>query len=94
MYYLGIIKQVFFDKVKYTINPYLTNKNLYGYLIGGRGRISLRNIAGYTQYATTYSMAKQIVIFKPENISLSSSLTITISILSLIILLFIFMSKP
>lgn len=32
VYYLGIIKQVFFDKAEYEVNPLVINQNLYGYI--------------------------------------------------------------
>lgn len=33
VYYLGIIKQVFFDKTEYILNPAILNNNIYGSLI-------------------------------------------------------------
>jgi NADH-ubiquinone oxidoreductase chain 2 len=85
VYYLGIIKQVFFDKAEYRINPALTvGNNLHGNILGGY----------YVREMFLASPAKgEKVIFKYDNIALSSSLTITISILTLIILLFIFIPK-
>ena len=85
VYYLGILKQVFFDTAaEYSINPALTlDKNLHGLIIGGYyllpNRVSIRQ--------------SEKVIFKYSNIALSSSLTITISILTLIILFFVFIPK-
>jgi len=73
VYYLGIIKQVFFDKSEYVLNPILLNNNMYGSIVNN-------------------NLSKK-VIFKYNNIVLSSSLTITISILTLIILLFIFIPQ-
>jgi NADH-ubiquinone oxidoreductase chain 2 len=74
VYYLNIIRQVFFDKSDYKINPELENINLHGNIIKNNVFI-------------------QEVIFKTNNIKLSSSLTITISVLTLIILLFIFIPQ-
>jgi len=77
VYYLGIIKQVFFDKSEYRINPVLTEKNFKGFATLEEGNEQVRHP----------------IIFKLSNIVLSSYLTITISILTLIILLFIFIPK-
>jgi NADH-ubiquinone oxidoreductase chain 2 len=74
VYYLNMIKQVFFDPTDYKINPELSDVNLHGNII--------RN-----------NVLKTKLSFKPQSITLSSSLTITISILTLIILLFIFLPQ-
>jgi NADH-ubiquinone oxidoreductase chain 2 len=74
VYYLNIIKQVFFDKADYKINPEFADINLHGNII--------RN-----------NVLTEKLTFKPNNITLSSSLTITISVLTLIILLFIFLPQ-
>lgn len=79
VYYLGIIKQVFFDKPEYKLNPALENVSLHG------------NVFVLEKKKETWS--KTQVIFKHKNIVLSNSLTITISILTLIILLFIFVPQ-
>jgi NADH-ubiquinone oxidoreductase chain 2 len=84
VYYLGIIKQVFFDESEYIVNPALIDKNLHGNIIGHK------NIEGLK---TSSFAREEKVVFKYRNIALSSSLTITISILTLIILLFIFIPK-
>jgi NADH-ubiquinone oxidoreductase chain 2 len=74
VYYLNIVKQVFFEKPEYKINPEISNINLQGSLVKNQ------NLHAYAEKLT----------FKLDNIVLSSSLTITISILTLIIVLFIF----
>jgi len=79
VYYLNIIKQVFFDKPEYKINPVLENVNLHGSVINNNIELSRKDIKEIT--------------FKLDNIVLSSSLTVTISVLTLIILLFIFMPQ-
>lgn len=71
VYYLNIIRQVFFDKPDYKLNPEIKNINFHGNIIKNNNFI-------------------QKLIFKANNVILSSYLTITISILTLIILLFIF----
>ena len=77
VYYLNIIKQIFFDKSDYTINPDLLNIDLH---------------ANITKNDVSYGVIEK-VRFNTNNIVLSSSLTITISILTLIILLFIFIPQ-
>jgi NADH-ubiquinone oxidoreductase chain 2 len=82
VYYLNIIKEVFFDKSDYKINPELNNMILHGSII--KNDVSTVNIS---------KPNKKEIKFKLNNIVLSSSLTITISILTLIILLFIFIPR-
>jgi len=77
VYYLNILKQVFFDKSDYEINPELIKANLHGNI-----SLSQKN-----------NVLIEKVEFKINNIILSSSLTITISVLTLIILLFIFIPQ-
>jgi NADH-ubiquinone oxidoreductase chain 2 len=74
VYYLNVIKQVFFDKSDYEINPELENINLHGTIIS-------KNVL--------FSKKIKLLTFKSNSIVLSSSLTITISVLTLTILLFI-----
>ena len=74
VYYLNIIKQVFFDKSEYKINPILKNMDMHA-------SISKNNVL------------HEKIIFKYNNIVLSSSLTLSISVLTLIIILFIFMPQ-
>jgi NADH-ubiquinone oxidoreductase chain 2 len=72
VYYLNVVKQMFFDKPEYEINPVLNNVDLYGTIV--KNNISNAPV--------------EKVTFKLNNIVLSGSLTITISVLTLIILLF------
>ena len=74
VYYLNIIKEIFFDKAPYKVNSALDNLSLHA-------NIFARN----SSKANTDS---QKFAFKLNNIILSSTLTITISVLTLIILLF------
>jgi len=74
VYYLNIIKQVFFEKPEYKINPEIENIKIHASILAAHKNNLL---------------IKKLVV-KIDNIVLSSSLTITISILTLIILLFIF----
>lgn len=74
VYYLGVLKQVFFDKPEYKLNPAFENVTLYGSVVTVNHPLLL----------------KKKVTFKVNNIVLSSYLTITVSSLTLILLLFIF----
>lgn len=75
VYYLNIIRQMFFNKSDYKLNPVLINKTFYGNII--KKSIASPAIAG-----------KNKVEYNVSNIVLSSSLSITISVLTLVILLF------
>lgn len=94
VYYLNIIKEVFFYKSDYNINLALHNMDLHGSLIKNdiypqSSSISMGDKED-TKRIPRRSENEQEMKFKLNNIVLSSSLTITISILTLIILLFIF----
>jgi NADH-ubiquinone oxidoreductase chain 2 len=90
VYYLNIIKEVFFDKSDYKINPELNNMVLHGSIIK-KGISTEGSTEGYTKMIS--ETKKKEINFKLNNIVLSSSLTITISVLTLIILLFIFIPR-
>jgi NADH-ubiquinone oxidoreductase chain 2 len=95
VYYLNIIKEVFFYKSDYKMNLALNNMDLHGSLIkndiyAGRTRTSMEEKEDSEIISKTN---KKEIKFKLNNIVLSSSLTITISILTLIILLFIFIPR-
>ena len=77
VYYLGVVKQIFFDKPDYTINPLLENINMFGSIYGNINNTNLL----------------EKITFKANNIVISSFLTITISFLTLIILLFMFLPE-
>jgi NADH-ubiquinone oxidoreductase chain 2 len=72
VYYLNIIKQIFFDQPDYKINQDMVNLSLHA------------NI----QKVNSFKGDSEKLTFKVENIVLSSSLTLTISFLSLIIVIF------
>ena len=74
VYYLNIIKQIFFFKSEYKINPSLENLKLQG-SIGPRNESKGRN---------------ENLEFNVDSIVLSSGLSITISILTLVLTLFIY----
>jgi len=76
VYYLNLIKQMFFFNHDYQINPSILKGNSY---ITLKGYISSR-------YGTSNTKK---VTFTPENIKISSSLSIIISIITLLLVLFI-----
>jgi NADH-ubiquinone oxidoreductase chain 2 len=78
VYYLNIIKEIFFYSPEYQINPLLENLKLKGNLINKSSRLNNRI---------------RPVMFNYKNITISSPMAITISIITLVILLFIFMNK-
>ncbi|RYE16081.1 MAG: hypothetical protein EOP34_00195 [Rickettsiales bacterium] len=80
VYYLGIIKQIFFDKSDYTFNGYLNHYSYVNY------------IKTQTQIQAITNSDRWCVLNK-QNIVLSSSLSIIISILTLMISLFMFNSE-
>jgi len=76
VYYLGVVKQIFFEKADYKVNPaYENDVNFSG--------ITEKNDNNHKPIMekTTYTL---------RNIVLSNSLTVTISTLSLLLLLFVF----
>jgi NADH-ubiquinone oxidoreductase chain 2 len=74
VYYLNVLKKVFFDESEYKVNPILTNMDMYASV-------------------TKNDIVTKKLIYKYNNIVLSSSLTISISILTLVISLFILMPQ-
>jgi len=80
VYYLTIVKEMFFFSSEYKINPLLSTQagvpHLQGRIYGKGGAASAESIK-----------------FNHNNIVMSSPMAITISIISLAILLFIFMNK-
>ena len=74
VYYLAVIKQIFFEKADYELNPAFENVKIFG--------IIKREMNNYPK------MEK--VTFRVRNIVLSNSLTITTSSLTLLLLLFVF----
>lgn len=87
VYYLNIIKQVFFDKPEYKLNPALDNMVLHGSLV--KSPISLTS----DKTSDKKDVLVKKLTFNVNNIVLSSSLTVTVSILTLGILLFMFMPQ-
>jgi len=76
-YYLSLIKEIFFFKDNYKINPSVSNLNLVGYIIPAFRK-------------NNNSLDGELVKFKPSNITINSALSSTISVLTLLLILFIF----
>ncbi|CAG8962411.1 hypothetical protein HYFRA_00013648 [Hymenoscyphus fraxineus] len=95
VYYLNIIKQVFFDQPDYQINDEIRNLKLEGNisLAAADGVVRHDFLAAGGDENPDISSAVKKFTFKVDSIILSSSLTITISTLSMIILLFMFMPE-
>jgi NADH-ubiquinone oxidoreductase chain 2 len=77
VYYLNIIKQIFFDQPDYKINQDMVNLSLHA------------NI----EKVNSFNVGSEKLTFKVDNIVLSSPLTLTISFLSLIIVIFMFIPE-
>lgn len=82
VYYLSIIKEIFFFPVQAEQNPLLSSKE-----------DSVGRIYGGAKSSNQKPVLIESIRFNTKNIVMSSPLAITISIISLIILLFIFMNK-
>lgn len=82
VYYLNIIKEIFFYKPEYKINSLLKDKKF----LGGVAYIKDYNLTFIHKQPKNFE-------FKYNNIVMSSPISITIASLTLIILLFIFMNK-
>ena len=80
-YYLNLIKQIFFYKNNYEINPSINSINLTGYILP------------YHSLDKNKSADKQYVYFKPKDISINSALSTTISVITLLLVLFIYMPE-
>ena len=79
VYYLNIVKQMFFFKTDYILNPFLTHFNYFGYL-----SLEINSLK------KSLHTDKPYLPFKASHIKIGSALSITISIFTLILLLFIF----
>jgi len=86
VYYLSVIKQIFFDKAEDNLNPELDNINLRGNL----SFLALKDKKESDEILPNKSDGVALN-FDLENIVLSSSLTLVISSLTLMIVLFMFM---
>ena len=80
-YYLNLIKQIFFYKENYEINPSINNIGLTGYIMP------------YYSFGKNMNSNKEYTLFKPKNISINSALSSSISIITLLLILFIYMPE-
>lgn len=80
-YYLNLIKQIFFFKDDYKINPSVKNLNLVAYINSTSSSNSIKK--GDTSEGLK-------VEFNPNNIIINSALSSTISVLTLLLILFIY----
>jgi NADH-ubiquinone oxidoreductase chain 2 len=83
-YYLNLIKEIFFYKNEYKKNPSINNISLTAYISENKDIYSDSN---------TLQNNKQIITFKPENITINSGLSSAISIITLLLMLFIYMPE-
>lgn len=96
-YYLNLVRQIFFYQSDYEKNPSLNRKNVEeGFFKNSYTYNS--HLVGYIlpnhEGENTFEFAKEKgkkVLFKPENITINSSLSGTISIITLLLILFIYM---
>ena len=80
-YYLNLIKQIFFYKENYEINPSINNIGLVGY------------ITPYYSFDKNVNSNKEYISFKPKNISINSAVSSSISVITLLLILFIYMPE-
>ena len=77
-YYLNLVKQIFFFKEDYKVNPTVNNLELVGY------------ISPTNSIEDNARSQSNLVKFAPENITINSSLSTSISVLTLLLVLFIY----
>ena len=98
VYYLNIVKQMFFDKPEYTVNPSLKNIAMHATIVKYKNILFSREIITESKTNSEFTVTGLALhtenfnksTFNYNNIILSSPLSITISVLTLIILLFMF----
>ena len=97
VYYLNIIKQMFFDAHEYEVNKlFAPDKTLQGSIYLNKAYTTYLNsglIKDQYPYISQYSKKTIDINFKIDNVVLSSCLAIIISIFTLIISLFILISN-
>ena len=85
VYYLAVIKQIFFEKADYELNPDIEKVKIFGVI---KSLLLLRSSSTRNNKKNDSKVEK--VAFTVRNIVLSNSLTITTSSLTLLLLLFVF----
>ena len=81
VYYLSLIKEIFFFPVQVKQNPLLSKENSVG------------RIYSVTKSSSQKTSSIESIRFNANNIVMSSGIAVTISTITLLILLFIFMNK-
>lgn len=89
-YYLNLVKQIFFYKGEYKINDSTTSAVEHGYFRKWYDD-SINLVAYLVPLNKSGAGVNNKVLFKPNNIILSSSLSSSISIITLLLVLFIYM---
>jgi NADH-ubiquinone oxidoreductase chain 2 len=82
-YYLNLIKQIFFFKDNYKINPAISNLNLVAYI----------SPASFYSNKDNNTLNNETVRFNANNITINTALSSTISILTLLLILFIYIPE-
>jgi len=77
-YYLNLVKQIFFFKENYKINPSVQNLQLTGHIV------PFGSVENHQQNQIS------LIKFKPENITINSALSGSISVITLLLVLFIY----
>ena len=104
VYYLNIIKEIFFYKPEYKINSLLKNRKFYSYIYNNNGLLTNSNsyihinYEDLEKYSKSYFYNYKNVLLKSlefeyNNIVMTSPISITISCITLIILLFILINQ-
>ena len=84
-YYLNVVKQIFFYKKNYKINPSISNITLSGYVIP-----NTLGVFSNPNNNLKEGNKDNLTVFKPENISINSGLSGAMSIITLLLVLFIY----
>ncbi len=87
-YYLNLVKEIFFNKPDYEKNPSIFQDNTKGEFFK-TSLVENSQLVGYISKGG--DEVKEKILFKPENITVNSSLSGTISVITLLLILFIYM---
>lgn len=90
-YYLNLIKQIFFYKNDYKVNPSMNNITLTAYIVNNK-KLSEENDTLNETIINT-KLHNDVIRFTPENITINSALSSSISIATLLLSLFIYIPE-
>ena len=90
-YYLNLIKQIFFYKSDYKINPSIDNITLTAYIVNHNGLGEERIVLNEDKVNTRVNTG--VIKFAPKDITINSALSSSISITTLLLSLFIFIPE-